>query len=828
MSDLRLALRALRATPVVSIVAVLSLALGIGANTAIFSLVNSVVLKALPVREPQALVMLSASDGGSWSWTNPIWEQIRDRQSDLFDGAVAWSSDNFDLSQGGQTQYVEGIWASGAFFDVLGVPAMLGRTFTAADDRRGGGPDGPVAVISYGFWQRRFGGSADVIGRTLTLERVPFTVIGVTGPDFFGPDVGRAFDVVIPIGVEPLLRPDRSSLDQRSWWWLNVMARLKPGQTAAQATSALRAVQPQIREATLPDRWRPQDLVDYLKKGLTLEPAASGASFLRRRYERPIVVLMIVVGLVLLIACANIANLLLARTTARRHELSVRLALGASRSRLARQLLSESLVLAGAGTVLGLAFARWGSALLVRQLSTPTSQVFLDLSLDWRVLGFTTAAAVATALLFGTVPALRASRVEPNEALKDQGRSIGAGRHAGLGHSLVIGQVALSVVLVVAAGLFTRTFSTLASRDLGFDREPVLIVGVNAQRSGSPLNQRLELFERVRHAAAGVPGVSYAGVSVVTPVSGSTWNNLIEIVGGPALSERERITNINYVTPDWFATYGTRILAGRDVSDRDRQGSPAVALVNKAFARKFLGGGSPMGRVVRQEGRPGREQPPIEVVGLVEDAVYRSLREPVPPTMYLPVAQADVEEGGGAASSVSLSVRSAGGSPASLVRPVLAAVTGVDRNLSLTVRTLAEQVNASLTQERLLAMLSGFFGALALLLAGIGLYGVTSYGVTRRRTEIGIRMALGAEPGSVVRMVLRQVAMLVGTGVLTGGVASLWATRYASSLLYGLQPRDPVTLATSAAVLIAVGALAGWLPARRAARIDPARVLRNE
>ncbi|HSK11155.1 MAG TPA: ABC transporter permease, partial [Vicinamibacterales bacterium] len=730
-------------------------------------------------------------------------------------------------SESGQTNFVDGIWASGRYFDVLGVKAVLGRMFSEADDRRGGGPDGPVAVISYGFWQRHFGGAADAIGRPLTLDRVPFTVIGVTGPDFFGPDVGRTFDVAIPIGVEPLLRPDGSALDQRSWWWLNVMARLKPGQTAEQATSALRAMQPQVREATLPDRWRPEDLRDYLKQGFTLEPAAAGASALRRRYEHPILVLMIVVGLVLLIACANIANLLLARTTARRHELSVRLALGASRRRLARQLFSESLVLAGAGAALGFAFARWGSALLVRQLSTPTSKVFLDLSLDWRVLGFTTAVAVATALLFGTVPALRASRVEPTEALKDQGRGVGARRHAGLGYWLVVGQVALSVVLVVAAGLFMRTFSSLASLDPGFDRGPVLIVGVNAQRSGAPLDRRRDLFERVRQAAAAVPGVSHAAVSVVTPVSGSTWNNRIEIPGDPPLPERERITNINHVTPDWFATYGTRLLGGRDVSGRDRQGAPPVALVNETFARKFLGGGSPIGRTVRQEGRPGKEPPSLEVVGLVEDAVYLSLREPVPPTMYLPLGQMDTADGVGA-SSVSLSVRAAGGSPGSLVRPVLAAVSGVDRNLSLTARTLAEQVDASLIQERLLATLSGFFGALALLLAGVGLYGVTSYGVNRRRSEIGIRMALGAEPGAVVRMVLRQVAMLVGAGVLAGGLASLWAARYAGTLLYGLEPRDPATLTSSAVVLLAVGALAGWLPARRAARIDPARVLRDE
>ena len=480
------------------------------------------------------------------------------------------------------------------------------------------------------------------------------------------------------------------------------------------------------------------------------------------------------------------------------------------------------------GATLGLVFARWGSALLVKQLSTATSTVFLDLSMDWRMLGFTTAVAVATALLFGTVPSLRASRVEPNDALKDQGRSVAAGRHAGLGQSLVVAQVALSVVLVVGAGLFMRTFSALANLDLGFDRDPVLIVGVNAQRSGSPMDQRLDLFARVREVAVGLPGVSHASISVVTPVSGNTWNNLIEVVGGAPLPEKDRITNINHVTPDWFATYGTKLLAGRDVANGDRQGAPAVALVNETFARTFLGTGSPIGRIVRQEGRPGNVPPPIEIVGLVRDAVYRSLRDPVPPTMYLPVAQIDTGEGSGAVSSVSLSVRSAGGPPALLAQPVLAAVLRVDPNLSLTARTLSDQVNASLTQERLLAMLSGFFGALALLLAGMGLYGVTSYSVSRRRREIGIRMALGAEPDGVVRMVLRQVAMLVGAGLVLGGLASLWTAHFAGSLLYGLEPRDPYTLASAAAVLMTVGALAGWLPARRASRIDPARVLRNE
>jgi predicted permease len=504
----------------------------------------------------------------------------------------------------------------------------------------------------------------------------------------------------------------------------------------------------------------------------------------------------------------------------------VRLALGASRWRLARQLLSESLVLSGIGASLGLAFAWWGSALLVRQLSTGGRTVFLDLSLDWRVLGFTAAVAVGTALLFGTVPAFRAARVEPNEAIKEQGRGVAGERRVGLGSALVVGQVALSLVLVVAAGLFVRTFSALAHVDLGFDRDKVLVVNVTSQRAEMKPAEREALYDRLLKAVVAVPGVSHAGLSFITPVSNSMWNNTVEVTGAPEMSERDRSTNMNYVSPGWFTTYGTRILAGRAFDDRDRRGSKPVAIVNEAFARHFMNGASPIGRTVRQEGRPGQTMPLIEIVGLARDAVYLSLRDPVPPTMYLPLAQPDPNDEG-FMSSIALSVRAAGGSPALLTKSVVDAVAGVDRDLSLTVRTLADQVNASLLQERLVAMLSGFFGAVALLLAGLGLYGVTAYAVSRRRTEIGIRLALGARPGGVVRLVLRRVALLVGTGVVAGGAASLWAARFASSLLYGLQARDPVTLAAAAAVLLAVGALAGWLPARRASRIDPARVLRE-
>jgi predicted permease len=406
-----------------------------------------------------------------------------------------------------------------------------------------------VAVVSHGFWQRRYGGAADAIGRSLMVNRVPFTIVGVTPPDFFGAEVGSAFDVAIPIGVEPLLHGKESALDRRSYWWLDVMARLKPGQTASAAEAALRGAQPQIREATLPTDWRPQDLKSYLEEAFTLVPAANGQSYLRRRYVRPLYTLLVVVGLVLLVACANIANLLLARATARRHELSVRRALGASRLRLARQLLVESLVLSGAGALIGLLFARWGSQLLVRQLSTSTNTVFLDLSLDWRVLAFTMAAAILTTLVFGTAPAFRATRVEPIEALKEHGRGPVGQRRLGPASTLVVAQVALSLVLVVAAGLFVRTFATLARLSLGFDRDRVLVASVITPRGDAAPPDRIGLAARLREAVMAVPGVAQAAASVVTPVSGSTWQFSVEVQGGPPLPERQRGTHVNLITP---------------------------------------------------------------------------------------------------------------------------------------------------------------------------------------------------------------------------------------------------------------------------------------
>jgi putative ABC transport system permease protein len=819
MPDLRYAIRSLRATPIVSIVAILSLALGIGANTAIFSIIDSMMLRTLPVRDPQRLVIVDLDNG---SWTNPLWEQIRDRPA-LFDGAFAWAGTRFDLSRGGQTRYVNGVWASGAYFRVLGVQAILGRTFTEADDRRGGGPDGPVTVISHDFWQTRYGGAADVIGRSITLDRQAFTIVGVAPPGFYGTDVGSSFDVVVPIGCEPLLRGKESTLDRRSTWWLAVMARLKPGQTADGATRAVRGVQPQIREATLPADWPAQFLKSYLQEPFTVTPAAAGDSYLRQRYQRPLLTIMVVVALVLLIACANIANLLLARATARRQELGVRLALGASRWMLARLLLAESLFISAAGASLGLLFAQWASRLLVRQLSNPRNPLFLDLSLDWRVLGFTAVAGIATALLFGVIPALRASRVQPTQAMTSAGRGTAASGTVRIGSALVVVQVALSLILLVAGGLFLRTFTSLARVQLGFDRDPILVATVNTLQSNLQAQDRLRAYEQMREAAAAVPGASRAAMSVVTPVSNSTWQYAVDVEGAPALTDRQKGVHVNMVTPGWFATYGTRLIAGRDFAAGDTAAGPRVAVVNETFARRFTNGANPIGRQVRQAfNRPGKVNLPIQIVGVVADAVYRSLREPVPPTMYLPLAQLDETP-----PFVSLSVRSAGPSPSRLVREVAAAITRSNPTVGLTFRPLKEYVDVALIQERVIAMLAAFFGVLALLLAGLGLYGVTAYAVSRRRAEIGIRMALGAAPSAVVRNVLGRVALLVTAGIIVGSVASWWAVGFVKTLLYGLEPRDPWTFATAATVLALAAGLAALVPARRAARIDPAVVLRE-
>jgi predicted permease len=821
VQDLKFAWRTLRATPVVTFVAVLSLALGIGANTAMFSLVNSLLLRTLPVNDPARLALMT--DGTAPHvrvWSYPIWEEIR-RRPQLFEGAVAWSAMRFNLAGGGETQPVEGLVASGSFFDTLGVPAFRGRTFSEADDRRGGGADGPVAVISYAFWQSRFGGAADAIGRTLRLDGVPFTIVGVAPPEFFGAEVGRTFDIIAPLLTEPLIRGRDSYLDAFSTSFLTVMIRLRLDQSLDAATAGLRRLQPEIRGATIGDlasRGPRQSVDRYLATPLTLVPAATGFSNLRGRYQRPLLILMAVVAVVLLVACVNIANLQLARAAARAHELSLRVALGASRWRIARQLVAESAVLSGAGAALGLAIAAWTSRLLVSQLSTSASAVFLDLSIDGRVLAFTAGVAALTTIFFGTAPAVRASGAAPIDALKE--RATAGSPRRSLAGALVVLQVGLSMVLVVAAGLFGRSFGTLTARSLGFEANEVLVATIDAQRTAVSEAGRLAMYERVRDRTRALPGVADAALSLTTPFTNEFTPPMA--VAGVTVFDARPFGNL--VSPGWFGTFGTPLRAGRDFTERDRAGQPRVAIVNEAFVRHYLHGAA-LGQTFALYPNSAMALSPIEIVGVVADAVYRSLREPAPPTWYVPLAQFDLKEF--TLPSARLSVRPKAGSPLSLTRSIAAAAAAVDPRLTLTFRPLADQVNASVMPERLMARLAALFGALALLLAGLGLYGVTAYLVSRRRTEIGIRMALGATRIGVARLVLSRVVTLVAAGVAIGAAASLWASKFVAALLYGLEPRDPVTVTAAALVLGGVALLAGFLPAHRASRIDPAVVLRD-
>jgi len=820
MLGLRNAFRSLRSTPLVTAVALLSLALGVGANTAIFSIVDALLLRSLPVEHAERLTVMRSGENRR-SWTNPLWEQVRDRP-ELFDGALAAGSARFDAASGGEVDPIDGAFVSGRYFEVLGVQPRLGRFFATDDDRRGGGPDGPVVVISHRLWQQRFAGAPDVVGRVLALSNVNYTVIGVTPASFLGHNVGRTVDAFVPLGTEPLVRGRDSALDRRSTWWLAILVRLKPGQTPEAATALLRGAQPGIREATIPENWRPQDIPRYLAEPLELERASSGVSYLRTTYRRPLLALGAVVALTLLIACGNIANLMLARASARRHEFAVRTALGASRLRIAAQLLLENLLLSLAGAALGLLLAVWASRLILRQISTADTPVSLTIGLDPRMLAFTLLVAVLTTLLFGAGPAVLAARTPPMQALKDTGRGSGSVRQRAAQDSLVVAQVALSLLLVVGAGLFVRTFIGLSRVDLGFRAEHALVLDIDAQRAGLAPGARGQLFESVRTAALTVPGVSHAALSVITPVSGSTWNGDLVFPEQPDLAEDDRIVDFNYVTPGWFATYHTRILRGRDLSAQDRVGTPAVALVNESFAAKYYDGGDPIGRVVRTPDYPGRPGRSIEIIGLVADAVYRTPREPFGPTMYWALQQ-DSTVG----ASISLTVRAEREDAAALQRELTAAIGGVSRDLSVSYRPLEDFVHAALAQERLIAMLSGFFGALALLLAAIGLYGITAYSVVRRRAEIGIRLALGATPAVVVRGILSRTGLLVLTGLTIGALGSWWVSRFVSSLLFGLAPSDPATLAGAMLLLAAVSVLAGWFPARRAALVDPAEALRE-
>ena len=815
--DIRLAFRGLRNSPIVSAAAVLSLALGIGANTAIFSVVNALFLRALPVVEPHRLVTVSSAfalnhgfkAGAGMNYD--MWLRMREHL-DAFDGGFAWAPGRLDLSPGGERHPAEALFTSGKFLTTLGVPALIGRTFDDGDDVRGGGRDGLVAVISYGLWQRRFGGAANVIGAALPVEGVPCTIVGVMPPDFFGVEVGQPFDVILPLAIEPAVRGARASIHHPSALMLTVMLRLKPGQSVESATAALRTFQSEIvglKEG--------QRLPEFLTDPYVLVPAATGTSDrsgLRRQYSRPLMTVLAVVALVLLVACVNVANLFLARATARRHEMSVRLALGATRWRLGRQLLIESLVVALIGAACGLLLATWASRAVVAGLSTVDTRVSLDLSLDWRVMTVTAGIAVATAILFGMGPAIRATRAAPIDAIKEQGRV--GGTRGDLSSGLVVCQVAVSLVLLVSAGLFLSTFRRLAALPLGLDPDRVLVVNVDTGRAVIDPSTRVDYFRQLIATVRAVPGVVRAAGSMITPFSQATKS--------PLFSQPGR-AHQHVVSPGFFDVYGIEVRAGRDFDERDTANSPRVVVVSESYARQFLAGLDPLAATIDSgpcQGPHGR----CTVVGVVSEAVFAPPRAGARPTRYFPLAQS-VGVGPPGRTEISISVRSATGSPALLARSVTGALTTANRNLTFSYRPLVEDLRSALTQERVVAWVSGFFGALALLLSALGLYGVTAYAVARRRTEIGVRVALGATSVNVITLLLSRVLAVVLAGLAIGVPIALWTGKLVGSLLYGVEARDTGTIAAAAITLGAVAIVASLTAASRATRIDPAEVLRQ-
>jgi predicted permease len=813
----------LRHNPGFTTVAVLSLALGIGANTAIFSLIDTVLLRMLPVQKPEQLVFVEnvGARGGGGAPPYPSFEQFRDRNH-YFSGLAAFNADNMRISIDGRAEEVMGQKASGNYFEVLGLKAWAGRTFSPADDSviGKGGPDGPVAVISYRYWKRRFAESPAVLGKVIQFEGQAVTIIGVTPPEFFGLQPGMPVDLTVPMAFAPA-----EMLRDKGAWWLNVVGRLKPDASPAQARAELNG----IFQAFMNDRSGPSGKIsgtdemrhDYFDH-IGLTPAARGLDILRNQFSKPLLVLMALVGLVLLIACANVANLLLARTAARNREFAVRLALGAGRVRLMRQVLTESLLLVGIGGLLGLLFASWAGRLLVAFFAAGQHGIAVDLHFDARVLAFSAGASLLTGLLFGLAPAFRATKTTLGAALKQQGRGlVGFRSRLPLAKLLVVSQVALSLVLLIGAGLFVRSLWNLRNLDAGFRPDGVLTLQVKPDETVYTESRRVALWREILDRAGRIPGVRSASLSVMVPMNGMDRGVLIEVPGFRSRSVNDAAIHLNHVTAGYFETLGIPMVLGRSFTAADAGNATRVALLNETAARFYFGGRNPVGVGIRFPF--GKEKPPYQIVGVVKDARHYNLRKEVPRLIYLPVFQA-IDD----LLSLTLAVRTAG-DPSALA-PILtkeARTAGPDILIS-DVATLTSYVDHWLLEDRLVSTLASFFGVLALLLASIGLYGTMSYSVARRTNEIGIRMALGASGTGVVRLVLRDAVIMIAAGMAVGVPAATAGGRYIRSQLFGLRPADPLTLALACLALATVALLAGYLPARRASRVHPMEALRYE
>jgi predicted permease len=793
--------RMLRRNPGFAAAAVLTLALGIGANTAIFSLVDAVLLRALPVREPQRLVIMntvSPSGDGRSNFSYPQFAYLREHTGPVAE-MFAFATIDLNLSAGHLTDAPSGLLVSDNYFSVLGVEPAIGRGFAAADDA--------VVVLSDRFWRSRFHGDPAVVGRTVQLNGLPVTVIGVAPRRFFGVEVGKSPDIFFPLAASDRLRSGGARLPMQNAFWLIVMARLKAGVAAPQAAERVNIVYQQaIGEAGATIR---PNLARFLReRRVVLAPGAKGRRGIGEQFRTPLLILMTVVGLVLLIACANVANLLLARAAARRREIAIRLALGAGRGRLLRQFLTESLVLSAVGGTLGLLFALWSS----RALTVFFSNQYVDTTLDTRVLAFTLVTSVLSGLLFGVTPALRSSRTEVAETFRGETRRDGPLSRLRLGKLLVAGQVGISLLLLIGAGLFIRTLGNLRAMDPGFRGADVLLATVNPGLSRYTPERTRVFYADLLQRVSALPGVRSATLAD-SPLLGG------QFIDGFSVEESSQAAEASakVVGPRFFETMGIAVRRGRDFSPDDLPESAKVAIVNETVARKYFDGADPIGRFIEVAGDKH-----VEIVGIIADTKYRALRAPVPNTVYLVMDQSQWS-----GSERTLHVRTAG-DPAAMAPVLRAQVHALDKNLPVKLRLFSDLVDENLAQERLVATLSGFFGGLALLLTAIGLYGVIACSTGRRTREIGIRMSLGARRATVVWMVLRDCLMLVVLGIGAGLIASFWLSRFVTRQLFEVAPADPVTLALATMFLITVAALAAYLPARRASRVDPMVALRCE